>query len=234
MAFYVGRCNHCSTDKIKFEVLSYCYDKDSNHNHFFIACENCITPTVLKMTPETVQVIDMLKKKTFPLKEQINVSEYFYNERILNTPSNSLAKCPDHVPDNLKQVFDEAALCYSHSCYIACASMFRLCLDITTKELLQEWIEANQDSPTPPDSSQKGKLYNRIEFLIERAVIPSDLKEYAHHIRLDGNDAAHDGSTQKEEAEDLLDFSELFLERIYTIRKQLEIAQARRLERRAR
>lgn len=234
MAFYVGRCNHCSTDKIRFEVLSFCYDQDNNHNHFFIACENCITPTVLKMKPKTSHIIDMLKKKTFPLKEQINISEHFYNERILNTPSNSLAKCPDHVPDNLKQVFDEAALCYSHSCYIACASMFRLCLDITTKELLQEWIEANQDSPTPPDSSQKGKLYNRIEFLIERGVIPSDLKEYAHHIRLDGNDAAHDGSTQKEEAEDLLDFSELFLERIYTIRKQLEIAQARRLERRAR
>lgn len=110
--------------------------------------------------------------------------------------------------------------------------MFRLCLDITTKELLDNWINNNQTADPQPNSAQKSKLFNRIEFLIEKNVIPPDLKDFAHHIRLDGNDAAHDGSTEKDEAEDLLDFSELFLERIYTNQKQLELAQARRLARR--
>jgi hypothetical protein len=232
MTFYVGKCNHCSTDKIRFDVLSYCFDPEYDLNYFFINCENCNTPTVLSMKANDVDVEDILKKKEFPLDGPYNISEYFYNERIINTPSDSIARCPEHVPNNLKLIFDEAALCYSHNCYIACASMFRLCLDMTTKELLNEWLEANQGLADQPNSSQKDKLYNRIEFLIERGVIPKDLKDYAHHIRLDGNDAAHDGSTEKEEAEDLLDFSELFLERIYTMKKQLDIAQARRLARR--
>lgn len=233
MTFYVGRCNHCSTDKIKFNALSYCHDPQYDLVYFFLVCENCITPTVLSMNPDNYEVRDLIEKKRFPLDKPVNISEFFSNERIENTPSNSLVKCPEHVPDNLKSIFDEAALCYSHNCYIACASMFRLCLDVTTKDLLKEWLEANQQSANQPNAKQKDKLFNRIEFLIERGVIPSDLKEYVHHIRLDGNDAAHDGSTEKDEAEDLLDFSELFLERIYTVKKQLELAQERRLARRS-
>lgn len=232
MTFYVGRCNHCSTDKIKFNTLSYCHDSKYDLVYFFLICENCITPTVLSMKPNDYEIRDLIEKKKFPLDQTINISEFFYNERIENTPSNSLVKCPEHVPDNLKSIFDEAALCYSHNCYIACASMFRLCLDVTTKDLLNEWIETNQKSTDQPNAKQKDKLFNRIDFLIEQRVIPTDLKEYVHHIRLDGNDAAHDGSTEKNEAEDLLDFSELFLERIYTRKKQLEIAQARTLARR--
>lgn len=226
MAFYVGRCNHCSTDKIKFNALSYNFDEQYNTTYFFIVCENCVTPTTISMQPSTTDVSDMLEKNSFPLIRDFNINDFFYNEKIINTPNNSLKRCPDHVPDNLKSIFDEAAKCYSHNCYIACSSMFRLCLDVTTKELLSQY---NNDQN---ENIKIDKLFNRIEFLVEKNIIPNDLKDFIHNIRLDGNDAAHDGNTRQEEAEDLLDFSELFLERIYTMKKQLELAQARRLARR--
>ena len=58
----------------------------------------------------------------------------------------------------------------------------------------------------------------RIDALATKGVITQDLREWAHQIRLDGNDAVHDEDPfKKEEAEELLDFTELFLTYVYTL-----------------
>lgn len=226
MAFYIRKCNHCSADKVKFNVLSYTFDLDEYLTYFFLVCENCFMPTTIKMETSNHQILSFLKNKEFKIENQFNLDTFFYNDQIVNTPSNSLRRCPEHVPLNLKSIFDEAAICYSQSCYIACSSMLRLCLDVTTKELLAQYnTEVNENK-------RIDTLANRVTFLFEKQVIPNDLKALIDNIRLDGNDAVHEGSTEREEAEDLLDFSELLLERIYTMKKQIEIAQARRLTRR--
>jgi len=62
--------------------------------------------------------------------------------------------------------------------------------------------------------------------------LPISLKELAKCIREDANDGAHVGDLGKEEAEDLLDFTVAILERLYTEPKRLELAEARRKERR--
>lgn len=237
MSFVVSNCTYCGTKNIRLDNKGF--NKVSTYQmDMLAACSHCNQPTVLRLTlkanvpyPLNEQLPKATKLESFG---DLNLSLYFSIGSIITPPKRDVIPCPEYVPDNIKTIFDEAATCLSQDCYTASGAMFRLCLDITTKELLQEWIAADQESSIQPNNTQRDKLYNRIEFLLERGIIPVDLKEYAHQIRLDGNDAAHDGTTNKEEAEDLLDFSELFLERIYTIKKQLEIAQARRLERRAR
>ena len=51
-------------------------------------------------------------------------------------------------------------------------------------------------------------------------------------MREDGNDGAHQGTLTKEDAEDLLDFTFLLLERIYTELQRLKEAKTRREKRR--
>jgi hypothetical protein len=58
------------------------------------------------------------------------------------------------------------------------------------------------------------------------------LRELASCVREDGNDGAHAGTLSKEDAEDLLDFTCALLERLITEPKRLELAEARRNERR--
>lgn len=231
MNFLVSNCTYCGTNKIRFDNHGF-KKKDVFQWHVFSICSNCYKPTVfnifLKSSASQTLVNTLKIATTLAGLKDINLLEHFVLSTKETPPLDAVRECPAHVPENIKKVFDEAAICLALNCFTASGAMFRLCLDITTKELLGQWMKNNPQ----PNNTQKDKLFNRIEFLIEKNVIPPDLKDFAHHIRLDGNDAAHDGSTEKDEAEDLLDFSELFLERIYTNQKQLELAQARRLARR--
>ena len=119
------------------------------------------------------------------------------------------------------------------NCFVASGSMFRLCLDLVTKDLLEKWLEENHASEQQPNKDQRNKLANRIDFLIAQDKIPKRLQELAHCIRHDGNDSAHDGTTGENEALDCLDFAEALLTEIYTIPEKINESGRRRLERRA-
>lgn len=235
MSFVIADCSYCKTKNIRFDNLGFNIVASTVWDVFAI-CSNCDAPTVFRMLQKSTVpfVINERLGKAKKLEDikDLNLSACFTVESTMIPPKEEITPCPEYVPENIKTVFDEATLCLANNCYTASGAMFRLCLDLTTKELLQVWLEQNTQLTIQPNKAQKDKLFNRIEFLIDNNVIPSDLREYAHHIRLDGNDAAHDGSTKKEEAEDLLDFSELFLKRIYTIKKQLFLAQERSIARR--
>lgn len=59
----------------------------------------------------------------------------------------------------------------------------------------------------------KGRtLYDRIADLQEKGIITSGLKDWADHIRLSGNEAAHEMKGTKAEAEELVEFTKIFLQ----------------------
>jgi Domain of unknown function (DUF4145) len=61
-------------------------------------------------------------------------------------------------------------------------------------------------------------------------LITRELKDWAHEIRLGGNDAAHDEDRLEEaEADELLDFVELYLTYVYSLPKRLLERKARAL-----
>lgn len=118
------------------------------------------------------------------------------------------------------------------NCFVASGSMFRLCLDLVTKDLLEEWLEENNESQIQPNHKQRTKLADRIDFLIDQKIISRRLEELAHSIRHDGNDSAHDGNTGEDEALDCLDFTEALLTEVYMLPEQINEANKRRIERR--
>ena len=104
--------------------------------------------------------------------------------------------------------------------------MFRTSIDLATKDLLPP-----NDEELLDDRARRF-LAPRLRWLFENGRLPSDLRELSSCIRDDGNDAAHRANIGQEEANDLLDFTAILFERIFTIPKRVEIARERRNERR--
>lgn len=139
------------------------------------------------------------------------------------------AEPPDDIPPAIKKAFVEGARCISIGCFNAGASMFRLCLDLTSKPLMPD--PANTSVPQP-SKYERFNLGARIDWLMNQGLLPKSLYDLATCVRHDGNDAAHDGSLGEAEAADLLDFTTALLERLFTEPARLAAAEARRLARR--
>lgn len=69
-----------------------------------------------------------------------------------------------------------------------------------------------------------GKLVNLINKMAETGVIPEALKQWAHTIRIFGNDAVHDSSKcfSHEEAMEIRNITRLLLEFIYSFPARIE------------
>jgi hypothetical protein len=80
---------------------------------------------------------------------------------------------------------------------------------------------------------KKGNLAASLEALAEGGVLEPRMLEWADHLRLYGNDAAHDVEVQiaRTEAEDLLDFTRALVEYVFTYRHRFEEFKQRRQSR---
>ena len=100
-------------------------------------------------------------------------------------------KAPEHVEGELEKAFNEGASCFAIGCYNAAATMFRLCLDRVTRELLPD---ERDKTAAQPDSNQRYKLGYRLPWLFKENKLPAELEELADCIKEEGNDGAHVGS----------------------------------------
>ncbi|WP_211090829.1 DUF4145 domain-containing protein [Sphingomonas sp. S2M10] len=135
---------------------------------------------------------------------------------------------PPNVPREIEVIFNEGALAFVYGCFNAAGAMFRLVLDLTSKTLLPD-VNSNEDQP---NAKQRNNLFDRLGWLFDSGKLPKDLRAIADCVRQDGNDAAHDGSLAKIDAEDLLDFTAAMLSRVFTEPARIAAAEARRKARR--
>lgn len=192
----------------------------------FSVCGDCG-----KSTTFVVSVTDPQFASLFSVQEPIafsgGITSYFRHLGYIALKDQGICAPPDHTPDEIGAVFREGATCLAVECFNAAATMFRLCVDMATEPLLPD-----QTAPDGPNSRQRRDLGLRLQWLFERGVLPTALHDLALCIKEDGNDGAHRGSLKKEDAEDLLDFTEVLLDRLFAEPKRVEIANSRRLARR--
>lgn len=87
--------------------------------------------------------------------------------------------------------------------------MFRRAIDIGTKQY--------------SDEVTAWKLEKRIDKLHAEGLITKDLKEWAHKIRLEGNEAVHEiEEPTKEQATELALFTEMVLMYLYTLPEKVK------------
>jgi hypothetical protein len=169
-----------------------------------------------------------------------SLNNFFAIEYFVSLKDQHHAQCPAHVPKTIKSVFDEGATCLAVNCFNAAGTMFRLCVDIATRELLPPRpTPATPTAPVAPPAPVTGltehirrTLKPRIDWLLDNHLLPEALRDLSTCIREDGNDGAHAGTLTKADAENLLEFTSILLERLYTEKQNVIIATKRRDARR--
>jgi len=126
-------------------------------------------------------------------------------------PTKAPTRAPSHTPDPLARYFQQASDGHRRGDHDASGAMSRKVVDVSTQRLLGE------------ESKKYGNIRDRIDALAAKGALTGDLKDWAHQVRLGGNEAAHDEEPySKEEAEELLGFAELYLTYVYTLPGRLK------------
>lgn len=126
-------------------------------------------------------------------------------------PNPMPSNLPDHVPSPLERYFIQASEAFHNKHYDASGAMSRKVVDVSTQQLLGE------------DSKKFSTINARINELALRNALTPDLKDWAHQIRLSGNEASHDEKPYSEDdAKELLGFAELYLTYVYSLPARLK------------
>ncbi len=230
MALLTFDCPRCGAQHVTFDVKA---QKSRGivqagwveRFEVFSVCRHCHKSTVFVVDNGNYEAAGKWSDPDGAVKYPGYLNDAFKVIDYVATKDQNADPAPEHLPDEIKAVFDEGATCLTVQCWNAAGAMFRLVIDLSTKSLLPPAEE-------PPNAKIRRSLGLRLEWMFDNGRLPSDLRELADCIKEDGNDGAHDGSLSKNEALDLRDFTFSLLERLYTIPKRVELAAARRNERR--
>ena len=142
---------------------------------------------------------------TRPLGQQAIALQYFYP---LGRPNDSVDAA---VPANIAADFKEALRCRWIEGFKATVTMCR---------------RAIQASCLGKKADKNKKLVGQIDELAANGVITTSLKDFAHEVRLEGNDGAHpdaDGleNVKQKDADDIIEFTREYLHHVYVMPAKL-------------
>jgi len=228
MSELVANCPRCKAKEMTFDLVSQLpiYVKYNWQCWFeaFCICRACNRSTTFVLSQKEYDDKDIVKKGLVNYDRAVN--QLMSIEGHISLKDIASEQPPDHLPNNIEAAFREGAACMSIGCFNAAGTMFRLCVDLATRSMLPE------DEVEGLNTRTKRNLGLRLPWLFEHGVLPEALRELSSCIKDDGNDGAHEGTLSEEDAGDILDFTYVLLERIYTEPKRIEIAKERRVARR--
>lgn len=236
MIHLVADCLRCGSRRITFDAMYVNIERRSQARkaEVYAECRSCHSGSIFKMysklRPGTSSYFPIWN---MDFSVPMNLNDVFEVVGTVTIKDENLATPPEHLPDEIQNIYREASICLNSECCNAACAMYRLILDKVTKHLLESALASQTYELNHEKRSRlTSNLASRLSWLIDQQLVPLSLKELSTCIKDDGNDGAHDGNLTKREAEDLHDFTDILLYQIYTVPKQLEIATQRRLERR--
>ena len=232
MTELVTDCPRCMSRKVTFDITA------SNLRHVeydwvhiyevFGICRHCYQSSIFNIRQTEIGIKDIISGRNNGLLDvKGSLNRFFTVRGYISLKDEASTSPPKHLPENIKSVFEEGATCLAVGCFNAAGTMFRLCVDMATGDLLpvEETVGLNHRI--------RRDLGFRLPWLFDNGLLPKELKDLSDCIKDDGNDGAHAGTLKQPEAEDLLDFTEALLTRLYTEPARIDLAKARREERRA-
>ncbi|MCT7911120.1 DUF4145 domain-containing protein [Arcobacter lacus] len=224
MAEIITDCPRCGAKKTSFDLkganIIYIEAGWQHTLEIYCICRHCNNGTIFIVSQKDYydEITNILSKKE-NVNHLIDILEY------ISVKENSTEKPPLYLPKDINEIFQEGITCKSVECYNASATMFRLCLDKATKDLVP-----NEDT-NGLNNKIRRSLGLRLEWLINNNYISESLEDLMSCIKDDGNDGAHEGIVTKEVLEDIYEFTYILLERLYTEPKKVQLAKERREER---
>ena len=200
----VLECPHCFTERSGFEFVSeYPYRQDrTRHPETWItfwSCRTCGEAVIAKFRAtyheySPAQALNDPRSDDFVLIETHPKFQQF--------------RAPEHVPEVIGKDFNEAQDSLRRQNWTSAGMMFRKVLARSTTMLAPEDVDF-----------ASLRLMNRIDELAKRHLITAAMQDWAHIIRLDGNEATHeeDEAFTDHKAKQLKEFTELFLIYAFTL-----------------
>ena len=228
MSELVADCPRCKAKKMTFDLISEIptvirYDWQRWYEAFCV-CRACSRTTVFVLAQEDIGAKDVLRQKGLA-KLDFAVNKIMRIEGHISLKDIASELPPEHLPSNIEAAFREGAACLAIGCPNAAGTMFRLCVDLATKPLLP------QKDTDGLNNAVRRNLGLRLPWLLDRDLLPERLRDLSSCIKDDGNDGAHEGTLTEEDATDILEFTRVLLERLYTEPKRIELAKERRVAR---
>lgn len=223
-------CPRCGAKQMTFDVkgdqqqISKSYDRRSRPAVFeiFSICRRCKQGTIFVITSH----LDLFQRQT-EHKSLLNnykptsLETDWRVKAFINVANFNKKDSPEHLEGPLADAFDEAIKCLAVGCYNASGTMFRLCLDLATKPMMPD-EKKFKSMPLGP----------RLDWLFKNGRLPSEMEELAVSVKEDGNDGAHQGNLEEEDAEDIYDFTFAVLNRLVSEPTNVQLAKERRTKRR--
>ncbi|MGJ4893766.1 DUF4145 domain-containing protein [Bradyrhizobium oligotrophicum] len=216
MAMMVLDCARCPVKRMTHDVVAGI--ENSGQFELFLRCRACFGSALWAVT------------STWPLSQLLTfkgtlMDNYVFIQHLIR-PKGAVIPAPEHTPEDLKLMFDEATECVAIGAWNASSAMFRKILDQISKERM-----ASAPTP-PPDNRTRYNLKPRLAWLFSNGLLPRELEQLADAIREDANDGVHNAPLGQTEALDIQDFTVEVLETLYTMPGRLRDAEARRAVRR--
>lgn len=135
---------------------------------------------------------------------------------IASLPAYREKDAPEHTPDDIARLFKQAASAQSRQEFEAAGFLYGKTLEASIKKLAPDVI---------------GTLSQRIDRLAEAAMLPEDVRKWAHEIRIIRNDAVHETvEPPPEEITAMGEFAEAFLLFMFTMRRKYEERKSKELD----
>ncbi|RBP80958.1 uncharacterized protein DUF4145 [Shewanella putrefaciens] len=227
MSIHIDNCPRCKAKKTTFDVLYVAFRRTlQSYPELYLLeaplqCRNCKGISVIELVARKKTIVNDANESN---KQRASLSDFLEVRNFITLADIEVTPPPEHLPPYVQSAFTEGTKCYATGCYNAAGAMFRLSLDLASKSQLPT-------DDTLTTHRQKNILAERLEWLFDNKHWPASLKDMVTCIRQDGNDGAHDGELGKDEAYDIMDFSYMVLEKIYTEPERIRISQERRLSR---
>ncbi len=187
-------CPHCHTSNISFRSYGEVIRTNTKIYVTALHCEGCYGGYF-------IEVDTRVSPTAHGHKGDIEAAGTYSIMKEYPEPTERVA--PAHIPDKIERFFNQATHSLDVGNLDAASMMARKVLEVAVKTL---------------DPETNGSLYKRIEVLAESGLITEDIKEWAHIVREDGNEAAHEEDPVTPEfAEELIAFAEMFLMYTFTM-----------------
>lgn len=229
MSELVANCPRCNAKEMTFDLIwalpTVMYYDWQQWFEAFCICRKCRRSTVFVVSQKNSEDTELIEEKTLArlpcaANRVVEIRDFIC---IKDFPAQ---EPPEYLPSNVEAAFREGAGSIAIGCPNAAATMFRLCIDLSTKGMLP------QEDVNGLNRKVRRDLGLRLPWLFDNGILPQDLRELSTCIKDEGNDGAHEGTLSKDDAADILDFTLRLLERIYTEPKKVQLAKERREARR--
>lgn len=199
MGVFSISCPHCLTDCVAFTIVwaDNIYNRPLNLWIGTATCGRCCLPVSFKILGDGVH-------------PNSYVGDILTTYSIIDLwPSLTPPSAPEFTPSTVATRFLEGEDAFSRRKWNSAVAMYRSALDIATRAM--------------PEAPADVTFFRRLEALHSRNVITTQMRQWADHVRVEGNAALHDPeSFSEQDAASLRLFTEMFLRYVFELPGKVE------------